>query len=219
MWFQNTKFVVICGSSLWHSRKLIYIPSTRDLPSLSHQTTRYLSGLSCSFSSSLTSVPPGPSPNRTHATILPLFLVWHNCRLADDDTQQAFVKWMNECCFQIHPTLKRMMWGFLLFSICFSVVLFALIYPLSHKKPLAHMVTSSCKYTWIHFFFLVLTCPRGLSSLWGSCSQDFLLVNPISTSFYVGHQSKLESDGISIEPQNIQLWVGVKKRQWLIWLS
>lgn len=34
--------------------------------------------------------------------------------------------------------LKRMMWAFLFFSILFLTMLFALIYPLSHKKPPTH---------------------------------------------------------------------------------
>lgn len=61
-------------------------------------------------------------------------------------------------------------------------------------------MASQWKYTRILFYFLVLSCARCLSSLWDSSSQDFLLVNSISISFYVGHQSKLESDGSSVEP-------------------
>lgn len=61
-------------------------------------------------------------------------------------------------------------------------------------------MASRWQYTRILFYVLVLTCPRCLSFLWDSSSQDFLLVNSISASFYVGHQSKLESDGSSVEP-------------------
>ena len=46
--------------------------------------------------------------------------------------------------------------GWFFFSILVLVVLFALIYPLSHKKAPTHTLASSCKYIWLHFLVIDL---------------------------------------------------------------